>query len=49
MSFAPRADGGTHFVYDIRLASPVPGLALLVRSALTRSISQSLAGVERSA
>jgi uncharacterized protein YndB with AHSA1/START domain len=49
MTFAPTASGGTKFDYDIRLASPVPGLALLVRSSLTRSISQSLAQVERDA
>jgi uncharacterized protein YndB with AHSA1/START domain len=49
MEFAPTASGGTRFVYDIRLASPVPGLALLVRGALTRSITQSLDIVERDA
>ena len=48
MSFAD-ASGGTRFVYDIRLASPVPGLALLVRTALTRSITQALPKVERDA
>ncbi len=48
MSFAPEG-GGTRFVYDIRLASPIPGLALLVRAALTRSITQSLGKVERDA
>ncbi len=48
MSFAP-AGGGTRFSYDIRLASPVPGLALLVRAVLTRSITQALAKVERDA
>lgn len=48
MSFAP-ASGGTRFVYDIRLASPIPGLAVLVRSALTRSITRALAKVERDA
>ncbi len=48
MSFAP-ASTGTRFVYDIRLASPVPGLALLVRTVLTRSITRSLANVERGA
>jgi uncharacterized protein YndB with AHSA1/START domain len=46
MTFSP-TPGGTHFAYDIRLASPVPGLALLVRAALTRSITQSLPKVER--
>jgi uncharacterized protein YndB with AHSA1/START domain len=48
MSFAP-VSGGTRFVYDIRVASPVPGLALLVRAMLTRSITQSLPKVERDA
>jgi uncharacterized protein YndB with AHSA1/START domain len=50
MSFAPTpASGGTRFAYDIRLASPVPGVALLARAALTRSITQALAKVERNA
>lgn len=48
MTFSPEA-GGTRFVYDIRLASPAPGLALVVRSALTRSITQSLPAIERNA
>jgi uncharacterized protein YndB with AHSA1/START domain len=48
MTFSP-TPGGTHFAYDIRLASPVPGLALLVRAALTRSITQSLPKVAREA
>jgi uncharacterized protein YndB with AHSA1/START domain len=48
MSFAS-ASAGTRFTYDIRLASPVPGLALLVRTMLTRSISRSLGKVERDA
>jgi uncharacterized protein YndB with AHSA1/START domain len=49
MTFAPTATGGTRFVYDIRIASPIPGLALLVRAALTRSITRSLDSVERQA
>jgi uncharacterized protein YndB with AHSA1/START domain len=49
MSFTPAAAGGTRFVYDIRLASHIPGLALLVRAALTRSITRSLPKVERDA
>lgn len=49
MSFAPTPDGGTRLVYDIRIASPVPGLAPIVRAALTRSITNSLAKVEREA
>ncbi len=49
MEFAPSAGGGTRFSYDIRLASRIPGLALLVRAALTRSITQALPKVERDA
>lgn len=45
MRFAPTAAGGTRFEYRIRLASPVPGLALIVRKALTRSIHKGLRGV----
>lgn len=48
MTFVGR-EGGTSFVYDIRLASPIPGLALIVRAALTRSITQALPKVERDA
>jgi uncharacterized protein YndB with AHSA1/START domain len=48
MEFAPSGTG-TRFVYDIRLASPIPGLALLVRAMLTRSIERSLPKVEREA
>lgn len=49
MTFDLTPSGGTSFDYDIRLASSVPGLALIVRASLTRSIERSLAGVERSA
>lgn len=49
MSFQPIPGGGTRFVYDIRIASPIPGLAPLVRASLMRSISRSLAGVESAA
>jgi hypothetical protein len=49
MTFAPTPSGGTHFVYDIRIASPIPGLAPLVTASLTRSISKSLASVEAAA
>jgi uncharacterized protein YndB with AHSA1/START domain len=48
MTFAPDGEG-THFLYDIRLASPIPGLAALVRLSLTRSINQGLAKVEQDA
>jgi len=49
MTFAPSADGGTDFAYDIRLASPLPGVAAIVRASLTRSITKALAKVERDA
>jgi uncharacterized protein YndB with AHSA1/START domain len=48
MTFLP-APAGTHFVYDIRLASAIPGLAPIVRALLTRSITRSLPTVEREA
>jgi uncharacterized protein YndB with AHSA1/START domain len=48
MTFEPDGEG-THFLYDIRLASPIPGLAALVRLSLTRSINQGLAKVEQDA
>jgi uncharacterized protein YndB with AHSA1/START domain len=48
MTFAS-SPGGTRFVYDIRLASPIPGVAPIVRAALTRSISKALPKVERDA
>lgn len=49
MSFEPTPAGGTRFVYDIRIASPIPGVAPLVTASLTRSISKSLASVEAAA
>jgi uncharacterized protein YndB with AHSA1/START domain len=49
MTFAPEGEHGTRFHYDIRLVSPVPGLAALVRLSLTRSIERGLEGVERDA
>jgi uncharacterized protein YndB with AHSA1/START domain len=48
MTFVPN-DGGTRFMYDIRIASAIPGLAPLVRAMLTRSIVASLPSVERGA
>jgi uncharacterized protein YndB with AHSA1/START domain len=48
MTFTATA-GGTRFVYEIRIASPIPGLAPIVRAALTRSISQALPAIERDA
>jgi uncharacterized protein YndB with AHSA1/START domain len=48
MTFAPSGDG-TRFLYDIRIASLLPGLAPIVRAALTRTILRSLPVVEREA
>jgi uncharacterized protein YndB with AHSA1/START domain len=48
MAFAPVSEG-TRFVYDIRLASPIPGLARIVQASLTRSINRALPTVEREA
>lgn len=48
MTFAA-TPGGTHFVYDIRIASPIPGVAPLVHAALTRSITRAMPAVERDA
>ncbi len=49
MTFAATPSGGTRFVYDIRIASPIPGIAPIVRASLTRSITQALPSVERDA
>lgn len=49
MTFEPTPSGGTRFVYDIRIASAIPGVAPLVTASLTRSIRKSLAGVEAAA
>jgi uncharacterized protein YndB with AHSA1/START domain len=48
MTFVPDGEG-TRFVYDIRIASPIPGLAPVVRAMLTRSILASLPAVEEAA
>lgn len=48
MKFAPRPDGST-LDYTIRLASPVPGLAAIVKVALTRSIRSGLRKVDERA
>lgn len=49
MTFAPTPSGGTRFVYDIRIASAIPGVAPLVTASLTRSIRKSLAGIDAAA
>lgn len=46
MEFAERPGGGSSLDYRIRLASPIPGLAALVKLALTRSIRSGLRKVD---
>jgi uncharacterized protein YndB with AHSA1/START domain len=48
MMFIPNG-AGTRLLYDIRVASPIPGVAPIVRAMLTRSIVASLPAVERAA
>jgi uncharacterized protein YndB with AHSA1/START domain len=48
MSFAPDGEG-TSFIYDIRIASAIPGLAPLVCAVLGRSVTRALPKVERDA
>lgn len=49
MTFTAQPGGGTRFVYEIRIASAIPGVAPIVRAALTRSIKRALPTVERDA
>ncbi len=49
MVFSAKPNGGSHLDYRIRLASPLPGLAAVVKLALTRSVSEGLAKVDRAA
>jgi uncharacterized protein YndB with AHSA1/START domain len=46
MKFAAEGEG-TRFSYDIRIATPLPGVAALVTASLTRSIEQGLDKVDR--
>jgi len=48
MTFTPNGQG-THFHYDIRLASPIPGVAAIVKTALTSSVQKGLGKVEQDA
>jgi uncharacterized protein YndB with AHSA1/START domain len=49
MTFSPRPDGGSHLDYRIRFGSAVPGLAPVVKRAVTRSIATGLRRVADSA
>jgi uncharacterized protein YndB with AHSA1/START domain len=48
MTFEPEGEG-TRFHYDIRLASPLPGVAAIVHAALSRSITANLHRVDQDA
>jgi uncharacterized protein YndB with AHSA1/START domain len=48
MAFSAGSGGdGTHLDYRIRFGSPVPGLAFIVKTVLTRSIARGLAKLDR--
>jgi uncharacterized protein YndB with AHSA1/START domain len=49
MVFTPRAGGGTHLDYRIRLSSKIPGLSAIVRVALKKNIAKGMAGVDAKA
>jgi len=46
MRFSALPDGGTHLDYRIRVATPVPGLALAVKAVLTQGIGKGLADLD---
>ena len=46
MRFSSLPGGGSHLDYRIRLSTPVPGLALAVKSGLTQNIAKGLSGVD---
>jgi uncharacterized protein YndB with AHSA1/START domain len=49
MAFSAGPNGGSRLDYRIRFSSPVPGLAAIVKRAVTRSITAGLKQVDRSA
>jgi uncharacterized protein YndB with AHSA1/START domain len=49
LHFSALPGGGTHLDYRIRLGSPVPGLTLLVKTVVARSIVDALPQVDASA
>jgi uncharacterized protein YndB with AHSA1/START domain len=49
MRFSSLPGGGSHLVYGIRLASPIPGLAAIVQRSLTRTITNALPRVDQAA
>ena len=46
MRFTALPGGGTHLDYRIRIASSIPGVAPVVRAALTRGITKGLSGLD---
>jgi uncharacterized protein YndB with AHSA1/START domain len=49
MVFSSLPSGGSHLDYRIRLASPIPGAAAIVKKALTRSMTANLPKVDAAA
>jgi hypothetical protein len=49
MAFSAGQNGGSRLDYSIRFSSPVPGLAAIVKRAVTRSITAGLKQVDRAA
>jgi uncharacterized protein YndB with AHSA1/START domain len=49
MRFSPNPDGGTHLNYRIRLQSSIPGLALIVKTQLTGSVTKGMKAVDAAA
>ena len=47
MRFSARPGGGSHLDYDIKLASRIPGLTLLVSSVLGFQVRRGLAAIDR--
>lgn len=49
MQFSQRPGGGSRLDYRIRLGSGIPGVALIVKTALTKSITDAMPGVDERA
>jgi uncharacterized protein YndB with AHSA1/START domain len=49
MEFSDRPGGGCHLDYKIKLASPIPGVAGIVKKTLTKSITDTLPKVDAAA
>lgn len=49
MTFSERPGGGSNLDYKIALGSAIPGVALIVKTALTKSITDAMPGVDERA